>query len=500
MRSSFAGFLSGTAVSALCLAGASALVTLTEVRPDQPELIAETADIDTAPDEAQSSAMDAPEPELLAEAPGVPESDESPSTSFAAKEAEKDPDPASSVARLDSPDALSPADADVPVADAVRQPDVASSDLGSIEPQTPYAEEVFDARPDASLSTPAPSAPVALRDGDRAVAPDTIPDVAPSDGATPERVDTPTRSDDVASEDVTPGEPISDGLITTLADTPEDVTAGTIGDLAQDVTTNRLPVVGEPAPVEAPDASVTSESIDDALPPLERHAVAFENTDGKPLMSIVLVDDGTLAFGPELLAEFPYPLSFAIDVTRSDAAAVAAQYEQAGYEVLALTNLPTGANAQDTEVAMATYLQAIPQAIAIFEGGGTGLQSNLEASKQLGDILRDSGHGLILRPNGLNTAQKQISDKGVPAITFLRDIDAAGEDARTLRRGLDQAVFRAGQGQDSIIMVGRLRAETINALALWSIEDRASGVAIAPVSAALMALSRAEEETGGEEG
>ena len=52
------------------------------------------------------------------------------------------------------------------------------------------------------------------------------------------------------------------------------------------------------------------------------------------------------------------------------------------------------------------------------------------------------------------------------------------------RRCLDQAAFRAGQ-EDGVVMLGRLREETISALMLWALQDRAAQVALVPVSGVL---------------
>jgi polysaccharide deacetylase 2 family uncharacterized protein YibQ len=84
----------------------------------------------------------------------------------------------------------------------------------------------------------------------------------------------------------------------------------------------------------------------------------------------------------------------------------------------------------------------------------------------------------------LNAAQ-QISDgRNLPVETIFRDFDANGQDATVIRRFLDQAAFKARQ-VDQIVMVGRLRPVTISALLLWGLQDRASSVALAPISAVL---------------
>ncbi|MFC6759564.1 divergent polysaccharide deacetylase family protein [Sulfitobacter porphyrae] len=52
-----------------------------------------------------------------------------------------------------------------------------------------------------------------------------------------------------------------------------------------------------------------------------------------------------------------------------------------------------------------------------------------------------------------------------------------------IRRFLDQAAFKAGQ-EGAVIMLG-LRPDTISALLLWGLQDRANSVALVPVSAVL---------------
>jgi len=227
---------------------------------------------------------------------------------------------------------------------------------------------------------------------------------------------------------------------------------------------------------------------------LARNAVAAEVPPGKPLMSIVLVDDGSAELGPEALAAFAFPPSIAIPATRADAAAAAARHRAAGAEVLLAVDLPEAARPADVETAMATWLAAVPQAAAVIEGAGTGLQTRRDASAQLAPILLESGHGLVMRPSGLDTAQTILSRAGVPAATLWRDIDAEGQDAGEVRRALDQAALRAGQQEDGVIVLGRLRAETIRALRLWERQDRAASVALVPVSAVLRQAAAGQGE------
>jgi hypothetical protein len=55
-----------------------------------------------------------------------------------------------------------------------------------------------------------------------------------------------------------------------------------------------------------------------------------------------------------------------------------------------------------------------------------------------------------------------------------------------MRRFMDNAAFRAGQ-EEAVILVARLRPDTVSVLLLWGLADRASRVAMAPVSYALKA-------------
>ncbi|MBZ8119583.1 divergent polysaccharide deacetylase family protein [Roseovarius sp. LXJ103] len=280
-------------------------------------------------------------------------------------------------------------------------------------------------------------------------------------------------------------------LIPEALETPEQEparqeNASTIGNLAEDVQTGRLPAVGDPEPEAEPAAQ--SDTADAApRPAIEAFAAPFDNPEGKPLMGIVLIDDGTSPIGVDALASFPYPLTFAVDAAAPGAREAMQSYRDKGFEVMALADLPQGAQAVDTEVTMQTVLTAVPEAVAVLEGTTTGLQAGRDVSEQLASILNASGHGLVLFSNGLDTAQKLISREGVPVGAVFRDFDANGQDAKVIRRFLDQAAFKASRDEGGVIMLGRLRADTISALLLWGLQDRASSVALAPISAVLTA-------------
>ena len=244
------------------------------------------------------------------------------------------------------------------------------------------------------------------------------------------------------------------------------------------VQSDRLPSISDSASPAAPQVETPR--------PFDTYSANFEAAGDKPLMAIVLLDDQGGTLGPETLETFPYPLTFAIDASRPGAADRMALYRAKGFEVLALVDLPRGAAPSDVEVAMSAYLAAVPEAVGIIEGTTTGVQTSRDVTDQLTQILIESGHGLLLQPSGLNTAQKLAAREGVPSGTIFRDFDGNGQSASVMRRFLDQAAFRAGQ-EGGVVMMGRLQAETISALLIWGLADRASRVSLVPATTLLKA-------------
>jgi len=235
---------------------------------------------------------------------------------------------------------------------------------------------------------------------------------------------------------------------------------------------------------DAPEADSAQGDVAAPGKPIETYAATFDNPEAKPLMSIILIDDEG-AYGAEALQDFPYPLSFAVSPSDPNAAEKMARHREAGFEVLALADLPQAASAQDAEVSMAVWLETLPETVGILEGVHSGIQGNRKLADQVAAIAGDTGRGLITQDNGLNTVQKLAARNGVPSGVIFRDIDGARQDPKIMRRFLDQAAFRAGQ-EGTVVMLGRLRPDTISALLLWGLEDRGSRVAMAPISAVMM--------------
>lgn len=362
---------------------------------------------------------------------------------------------------------------------AASDPAAPAAELGPESTPDPSTETA--GVPDTALPPEPATAPDAVAAPDTGAVAETAPDQQPPAVAPqPEAGATPTPD---ASTEAAPA--------TQAAETdpgPETAPAPRMAALPQTGTGDApsRPGVGEQVvPLTDRDdaALATADATAPAEPPLKAFAVPFDNPEAKPMLSVVLIDDDR-SLGVEALAELGFPVTIAIDAAAPDAAGKMALHRAAGREVVAMVELPAAATAQDAEVSLAVWLDTVSQAVAILEGTGSGLQGSRPLSDQVTAIALASGHGLILRDNGLNTAQKLAAREGVPSAVVFRDFDGGGQTPAVMRRFLDQAAFRAGQ-QGSVIMLGRIRPDTISALALWGLQDRAARVAMAPVSAVL---------------
>ena len=215
---------------------------------------------------------------------------------------------------------------------------------------------------------------------------------------------------------------------------------------------------------------------------LERFSVAAENPDNKPVIGVILLDDGALP--PSALAVLGYPVTVVIDASLPDAAERLASYRAAGREVGVTVALPAGAQPSDVEVTLGAVFGTLPETILLLDDGSAGLQSDRAVTEQAMAVLADGGRGLVTIARGLNTALRAADAAGVPSAVIYRDLDSEGQDARVIGRFLDQAAFRARQ-DSGVVLLGRIRRDTIEALQGWGGASRASQVAVVPVSSVL---------------
>lgn len=261
----------------------------------------------------------------------------------------------------------------------------------------------------------------------------------------------------------------------------------------------RLPQAGDavaPAtPAEEPDASVPDmpdmPDMADTAPAdaLRDNAVAFTAPDS-PLMAVVLIDEPGSALDPEVLTRFTFPVTFAIDPMRSDAARRAADLHDAGFEVVILgaAAIAEGALPADVETALAVARETMPQAVALMDDPDSRIQGDRAVLDATVAALAETGHGLVAFPRGLNAAEETARRTGLPAATAFRLLDDEDQRATVITRYLGRAAFAAGQ-EGAVVVVGRTRPDTVTALFSWALGSRSEQVTLAPLSAALLRLS-----------
>ncbi len=242
-------------------------------------------------------------------------------------------------------------------------------------------------------------------------------------------------------------------------------------------------------PTDSAEASSEVNMSTSATSALVANATPFENPSQLPLLSVVLIDDPESGVDRDSLKAFDFPVTFAIDPTRADAAEVAAAYREAGHEVLLLASgLPRGGAPQDIEIAMGGARALVPQALGVLDLPDDGFAGDRDALSALLPTLAEAGMGFLAYPSGLNTGVTTALRQGVPASVLYRVLDGDEERATVIARYLDRATFEAAQDGTTIV-VGRTTPDTVTALYSWRLGNRSDDVAVAPVSAVLRSIS-----------
>ena len=310
------------------------------------------------------------------------------------------------------------------------------------------------------------------------------PEEAPADEVQPDPDDAPM-TDGQAEEAALSEDPSASGgpARIALSDNP----SSPIGDLAPNVTTDRLPTIaaGE-APQDAPEVISEADAARAQSPlAIERNAIPFDRMGDDPIMAIILRDQGAERQALGELSSLPFPISIVIDATAADAEEAIAYYRAKGAEILIEASLPEAATPTDAEVNFQIQKDVMEQGVAVLLPEESGFQDNTELANQVSEILLAGGFGAVSSPVGLSTGHRIALKAGVPSGLVFRDVDGAGQDGRAIRRFLDNAAFKARQ-QDGVIVLGRARPETLQALIEWSLGSRAKSVSLAPVSAVLL--------------
>jgi polysaccharide deacetylase 2 family uncharacterized protein YibQ len=237
---------------------------------------------------------------------------------------------------------------------------------------------------------------------------------------------------------------------------------------------------------DAPGVTQEPPATDENAAALTRFATPFENPDNKPMMSVVLIDDGSLDGAAAVLAEVPFPVTVVIDPARADANAAMARYRAAGIEVGILSGIPPGATPSDAEVNLTAAFDAVPEAVLLLDDGSGAVQKERDVMDQTIANLAAAGRGLVTVSHGLKTDLQTAAARQVPSAVVYSDLDSNGQDARVIRRFLDQAAFQARQ-TSGVVVLGRVRADTISALILFGTANRVGQVVMVPASAVLAA-------------
>ena len=368
---------------------------------------------------------------------------------------------------VDDSEAVADVETDSPDADTVETGDeeilafAPEVDVESPSPVSTPQEDAVVVAPEAETPTPSPQAPAAPLPPNTANLPNADTSVAEPSSEQDAQDEESRVADEPVSEDS------EDPVVSVLP-----TGAGTVKinrGFSSDEAEVEPEVESGEAPVDMSDG-----------PALDLYATASDSTFDKPLMSLILIDNGKMEAAPRAVLEIPFPVTVIIDGTREDATARMEAFRAEGIEVAAMLELPTGALPSDVEVAMQATFRALPETVAFVDLGG----ASRPATDQILQSLFVDGRGFVSADNGLSTGLRAARSANVPAAQVYRDIDGAGQDARAIRRFLDQAAFRARQS-DGVVVMGRIEAETLSALVLWGSANRAGQVDLVPLSAIL---------------
>jgi polysaccharide deacetylase 2 family uncharacterized protein YibQ len=138
----------------------------------------------------------------------------------------------------------------------------------------------------------------------------------------------------------------------------------------------------------------------------------------------------------------------------------------------------------DAAVFLGDALGRLPETVAVLDLGEGGLAGRDATAQMAMSLVGQEGRGLLLGADRLGAGLALAEREGIAAAEVLRDLDGEGQDGAAIRRGLDDAVRRAGQEGQAVVL-GRVKAETLAALVGWSGEGRVEEVTVAPVSGVL---------------
>ncbi|MEZ5869191.1 MAG: divergent polysaccharide deacetylase family protein [Defluviimonas denitrificans] len=254
------------------------------------------------------------------------------------------------------------------------------------------------------------------------------------------------------------------------------------------VQINRLPRIGDdsaaadPAPEAAPAEGGADQAVDSAV---SRYRAAFDNAGGKPVIAVILIEDGSAASAePDAIAAIGAPVTVALNPERADAATLAQTFRLSGDEIAIYEPaMPPGATASDREVSYQSFVQSLPETVALVAAPGSALQGDRRVAEHMSALLATEGRGLVTEARGLNPGRQAAGRANAPYAGIARSLDEAGGDDQAIQRFLDRAAFDAARS-GSIVLIGHATPEVVSALKGW-IEAGKKEAVIGPVSAVL---------------
>lgn len=204
-------------------------------------------------------------------------------------------------------------------------------------------------------------------------------------------------------------------------------------------------------------------------------------------MALILSDPGLPMPIRRDLAALEFPFTVALNPMDTSATEAAEIYHAAGKEVVILASgLPSGATASDIDVSLNVFFSALPLAVGVIDMPENGFARNAGLLREVLPLLAQDGHGLLTFAGGLTQAARASEAAGVAHSEVFRVLDAGNENAFTIRRYLDRAVFQAAQIGQVIVFGDASNEETLDAIEMWREERRGGQVTLVPVSGILL--------------
>ena len=225
------------------------------------------------------------------------------------------------------------------------------------------------------------------------------------------------------------------------------------------------------------------------------HALPFENTENKPLVSIVLDDMGLNRLHSDWAVSLKAPLTLSYLPYAKDLANQTQSARAQGHELLIhLPMEPRGAadpgpgalmvNMDQMEIKklLARALYAFPGAIGVNNHMGSLFTADYRAMSIVLMQIKSSGQLFLDSLTASNSLVSQLGDKfNVPVVSrdvFLDDIDKEDEIVRRLRE-----VERVALDKGTAIAIGHPRLTTLRVLEEWLANLAEKKIRLAPLSA-----------------